>query len=995
MEQVNLVLEQYLRCFLNYHQDDWVHLLALVEYAYNNAPHSSTGMSPFEVVHGYASSPFSALVKPPGDLAVIPPGVDDCATKVQDAWGEVTTALHKVKEAFKKWADWKRQPAPAYAVGDEVFISTKHLKNQRPCRKLSYQYVNPNIVTEVLNEVTVKEWYEPAEMVIGAVVTHIGGDYPKISFEKHPSQESTKLLYFAPKFYQHILALVFAIQEINKNPKILPNLTLGFHILDNYFKAKMAYHTTLDLLFKSCSFIPSYQCGSKKNLVGAIGGLGLDTSTYMSDVLGLYKIPQISYGSFHSAMSDIYFPPFYRMVPNEELQYVGIVQLLLHFRWTWVGLITTDNQAGEHFLQALKPMLSKHGICSAFTERAPIKDHLDTASDVMQNFYTNSSVFLESKANAIIVNGETSIIIWLSVVTWLRSLTDLGDTERSYAGKVWITTAQIDFAFTSIQTSWDLEIFHGALSFAIHFSDLPGFQTFLQMVKPPWTKEDGFFKNFWEEEFGCLFPNSRRTTANNELCSGEEKLANVPSTFFEMSMTGHSYSIYNIVYAVAYALHSKHIKDKVTKVCVTTEPWQLHSFLHWLSFNNSAGDEIVLNDHGELAGGFDLRNLVTFSNMSYVRVKVGRLDPQPAPRKELTIQEDKITWAKRLTHMPPLSVCNDPCKPGYSKKKKEGEKFCCYDCDPCPDGKISDQEDMESCVACPEGHYSTSSQDQCIPKTPNFLSFAEPLGIVFSSLTLSASLLTALVLAIFVKHRDTPIVKANNRSLTYLLLVSILLCFLCSLLFIGRPKQLTCLLRQTAFGIVFSVAVSSVLAKTVTVVVAFMASKPENIFRKWMGKRMTYCIVISCSLVQVTICTLWLSFSPPFPDMDKHSLSREIIVQCNEGSRAFFYCVLGYMGFLATICCAVSFLARKLPDSFNEAKFITFSMLVFCSVWLSFVPAYLSTKGKDMVAMEIFSILSSSAGLLGCIFSPKCYIMILKPELNSRKHLIRKKHHDL
>ncbi|XP_015266908.1 PREDICTED: vomeronasal type-2 receptor 26-like [Gekko japonicus] len=790
---------------------------------------------------------------------------------------------------------------------------------------------------------------------------------------------------FVPKFYQHILALVFAVYEINNNPKILPNLTLGFHILDNYSEAKMTYHTTLDLLFKSHRFVPNYQCGSKKNVLGVIGGLGLETSMYMADVLGLYKIPQISYGSFESTMNDeIYFPPFYRMVPNEGLQYVGIVQLLLHFRWKWVGLITMDDQSGDHFLQTLEPMLSKNGICSAFTERAATKKNVDIRAETAQILYKNSSV-LESEASAIVVHGETSTIIWLAIIIWLRSLSDFEYTERSSAGKVWITTAQIDFTFTSIQTSSDIEMFHGALSFTIHSSELTGFQTFLQTVKPPWTNEDGFFKNFWEEEFDCSFPSSRKSAENNELCSGEESLESVPATFFEMSMTGHSYSIYSIVYAMAYALHFMHINDKRTQEPMNVEPWQLHSFLHWISFNNTAGDEIALNDHGELAGGFDVRNLVTFPNNSYVKDKVGRLDPQAPPGKELIIHEDRITWHKRLTHVPPFSVCNDKCKPGYSRKKKEGEKFCCYDCAPCPEGKITDQEDMEYCVTCPEDHYSHSSQDQCIPKTQNYLSFAEPLGIVLVFLALFSSVITALVLAIFVKHWDTPIVKANNRNFTYILLVSILICFLCSLLFIGQPKQVTCFLRQTAFGIIFSVAVSSVLAKTVTVIAAFMASKPENIFRKWMGRRMTYSIAISCCLVQVGICTLWLSYSPPFPDMDKHSLSREIIMQCNEGSVTMFYSVLGYMGFLATVSFIVAFLARKLPDGFNEAKFITFSMLVFCSVWLSFVPSYLSTKGKYMVAMEIFSILSSSIGLLCCIFFPKCYIIILKPELNSRE----------
>ncbi|XP_063813482.1 vomeronasal type-2 receptor 26-like [Pseudophryne corroboree] len=262
---------------------------------------------------------------------------------------------------------------------------------------------------------------------------------------------------------------------------------------------------------------------------------------------------------------------------------------------------------------------------------------------------------------------------------------------------------------------------------------------------------------------------------------------------------------------------------------------------------------------------------------------------------------------------------------------------------------------------------------------------------LISSVTASSfSAITLFILRNFIYYWNTPIVKANNRAVSLILLISILLSFLCVFLFLGRPVDITCRLRQTSFGIFFSTAVSSVLAKTVTVCIAFKATKPGSPWRKWITLKVSNYVVIVCSSVQALICGIWLSVSPPYQEYDHHSYQGMIIIQCNEGSVIGLYSMLGYMGILAAVSFVLAFMVRTLPDNFNEAKYITFSMLVFCSVWISMIPAYLSTKGKYTVAVEIFAILTSCAGVLGCIFFPKLYILLLKPEMNSRKMMLEK-----
>uniref|UniRef100_A0A8C5NF01 Extracellular calcium-sensing receptor-like n=1 Tax=Gouania willdenowi TaxID=441366 RepID=A0A8C5NF01_GOUWI len=788
---------------------------------------------------------------------------------------------------------------------------------------------------------------------------------PSLSFTAMPAP--TQCTRFNFRTFRWMQTMIFAIEEINRDGTLLPNITLGYKIYDSCSTPHHALKAAMELLGnekgREVAGFSGSVCHGTVPVV--IGDGGSTQSLVVARILGVFHIPQVSYFSSCACLSDKNeFPAFLRTMPSDFFQVDALVQLVKHFGWTWVGVIAGDDAYGR-------------GGANIF------------ADEVDYNFARTKSQDAISSIISNIRNSRARIIL---VFALEQDAEALFDEVTGLTGIQWLASEAWSTATVLSTPRKYHNILQGSMGFAIRHAEIPGLQTFLHRLNPKNTDNhaDPFLVSFWEEMFQCSLAVPAEGQKNNSQgkppCTGAEELKSITNIYSDVSQLRISYNVYKAVYAIIHALKAMRscVKGKgpfLLQSCPdlqNVQPWQLLHYIKHVVYSTTIGDEIKFDENGDPVAMYDLVNWQFRGNEGIEFVIIGKFDEtNTALNQKLQIQEQNILWNGNQTKVP-LSVCSSICPPGTRKAIRPNFPICCHDCVVCAAGEISNQTDVIECERCLPEFWSNDERTACIPKQVEFLSFTDSMGITLLVISLFGSFSTCVVIVIFSCHRSTPIVRANNSELSFLLLISLTLCFLCSLTFIGQPSKWSCMLRHTAFGITFVLCISCILGKTIVVLIAFKATLPGSGVMKWFGPAQQKAIIILCTLVQAVICTVWLTVDPPSPHRLMPRESALVILLCDEGSYVAFGLVLGYIGLLACLCLFLAFLARKLPDNFNEARLITFSMLIFCAVWVAFVPAYISSPGKYSTVTEVFAILASSYGLLCCIFAPKCYIILLR-----------------
>ncbi|XP_051512774.1 extracellular calcium-sensing receptor [Myxocyprinus asiaticus] len=806
----------------------------------------------------------------------------------------------------------------------------------------------------------------------------IGGIFPIFnkqenviaSFERKMPRANCKG--FDLRAFRWIQVMMFAIDEINQDEFLLPNISLGYKIMDSCASPTNALHAALTLASEQKGDDSTTQCHLP--LTALVAESGSSQSLAVAGMLGPFRVPMVSYFSTCACLSDRKkYPSFFRTIPSDYYQAKALAAIVKLYGWTWIGALQSDNDYGRNGISAFTKEVEKMGVCIAFVgtilRTYPQSKILEVVELIKQS---TVKVIL-----AFVPEGDLHPLM-IEVVA--QNITGI----QWIASEAWVTAARPS-------TPEMFKSFGGTVGFVVRKMAMPKLGPFLKNISPYSNSQSAFIGDFWEIMVGCrpclkCALQSANVTHNSQDCTGEEKL-NFTDKFFDVTQVRVTYNVYQAVYAIAHALHEllfcKMDTNYVLRQCLNVSqitPKMVSHHLQRVNFVDGYGENVFFDENGDPPASYEVINW-QLRDGEVQHVAVGYFSTSTDGTYKLTIKEDDIHWNTGNTI--PKAVCSDTCPSGTRKAQIKGQPVCCFDCIPCADGAAD-------CILCPEEYWSNEKRDTCVMKITEFLSYTETMGIILTALSLFGAILTLAIMIVFIRFRETPIVKANNSELSSLLLLSLLLCFLCPLTFIGEPTVWSCMLRHTAFGVTFALCISCVLGKTIVVVTAFRATLPGNNMAGKFGPVQQRIIVFSCTAIQVVICILWLKINPPFPNKVLKYNNKKIILECNTGSDAGFYAVLGYIGLLSAICLVLAFLARKLPDNFNEAKFISFSMLIFCAVWVTFIPAYISSPGKYTVAVEIFAILSSAFGLLLSIFVPKCYIILIKPERNTKKHMMGK-----
>uniref|UniRef100_A0A671VD17 Metabotropic glutamate receptor 5 n=1 Tax=Sparus aurata TaxID=8175 RepID=A0A671VD17_SPAAU len=767
---------------------------------------------------------------------------------------------------------------------------------------------------------------------------------------------------------QRVEAMMHTLDRINTDQNILPNISLGCEIRDSCWHSAVALEQSIE--FIRDSLVSSDEAEElaggdpsatpmrgKKPIVGLIGPGSSSVAIQVQNLLQLFNIPQIAYSATSMDLSDkSLYKYFMRVVPSDAQQARAMVDIVKRYNWSYVSAIHTEGNYGESGMEAFKDMAAKEGICIAHSGKIWSNAGEQSFDRLLERLMAHLP---KARVVACFCEGMTvrNILMAMRRQGLVGEFLLIG--SDGWADRYDVTDGYVREAA-------------GGITIKLQSADVKWFDEYYLKLRPENNHRNPWFPEFWQHRFHCrLKGHPQESSKHNRTCGKRESLRQQYAQDTKMGF------VINAIYSMAYGLHNmqRALCPGYQGLCDAMRPIDgatLLDFLMKTNFTGVSGEGILFDENGDSPGRYEIMNFKKMGKDYYDYINVGSWD-----NRGLKIDDDEI-WPNKESII--KSVCSEPCDKGQIKVIRKGEVSCCWTCTPCKENEFVSDE--YTCRACELGSWPTDDLTGCDLIPVEYLRWGDPEPIAAVVFACLGQMATFFVTAVFIRFRDTPVVKSSSRELCYIILAGICLGYLCTFSLIAKPHVIHCYLQRLGIGLSPAMSYSALVTKTNRIARILAGSKKKICTKKprFMSACAQLIIAFLLILLQLSIIVALFLMEPPEVIHDYPSI-RQVNLICNTTNLAVV-APLGYNCLLILSCTFYAFKTRNVPANFNEAKYIAFTMYTTCIIWLAFVPIYFGSNYK--IITMCFSVSLSATVALCCMFVPKVYIILAKPERNVR-----------
>ena len=804
---------------------------------------------------------------------------------------------------------------------------------------------------------------------------------------------------------QEIEAMLFALDLINADNELLPNLTVGYDIRDTCYSTNIGLDEAADLIVVSerRNDVESCDCESvgvnATNVsvgvpfLGIVGSLASRVSIPVAILGRLFHVPQISYGSTSPLLDDRNTHTyFYRTIPPDGMQAKAMVELMLYFNWTHISTIYSNDAYGQPGIAELHKLADEKGICIDLNE--PVGENFaseDYERLVQRLIRSNANVVVifaaqQNAAKVLEAVSTTSArqrFTWIASDTWARSLPIARRFNETVAGMFGVSPLS---------------------------PNVQEFENYLSQLTV-----DSNVRNPWYKYLFAAFANCSLSMLSSNSCNRSQSITELQN--FHQSV--YVSQVIDAVYTFAHAL-----QNFLSENCERPLFWnrannschgqrrQLNgsALLEYIAAVNITSPtdpdgRILFNHLGNVEGKYEILNYQAYdvgTSHEFDFYQVGIWDSSVSNDFRLEALQLNTTMtfqfglnsSGNVAYSPQDSQCTVCTRGQYHQPVVSS---CCGTCLPCLRQNYSDDPTASSCKNCSEfgemwGNNPTEGSDSCVQIPETNLSFSHPLSVVVMIFSILGLLCTVAVVTIFAVYWKTPIIKSSDHAQMILLLIGITFSFILGFICISPPVLGICVIQRNGVWIAFSLMFGALFVKILRVARIFH-NKSLKVHLRFMESKYQVLFTVLIVMGQIVLFTVpSIATQPPAIDrqlrLDNQDTSRipEIVLTCNRDPIVFLVLSALYESVIIIASTVLGVISFKYPANFNEAKYVSFCTFALFVFWLTFalIPTYFTAQANQELQSAAISlaVTMSAFAVLVCIFGRQVFILLFHRKQN-------------